>query len=167
MDFADMTPEQIAELIEQGKNELIRHQNNTLLDERLAEVQAEFREAGILHAPPEEWERPAEVRDTYGRGDVVEWEDGHREAIAGFVVCSPACNEHWIDYMEPAPDDDPDETEDDHPEPTPWSTEAGTLRIDQIVAHEGQTYRVKKSHAAKTEWAPDVMPGLFEEVADA
>lgn len=161
MSYTDMPSNELAELIEQAKGELFRRQNEDLLNGRLAEVQDEFRSAGILQQPPEQWQQPEEVRDSYGRGDVTDWKGGQREAVAGFVVCSPDCNDHWIDYVEP------EEPEDVSPEATPWDSEMGSVTEGDLVSYDGITYRVKSSHKVKGEWTPDSMPGLYERVENA
>lgn len=166
MSYTDMPSEDLAELIEQAKGELFRRQNEDLLNDRLAVVQDEFRSAGILRHPPEKWQQPEEVRYAYGRGDVTDWDGGQREAVAGFVICSPDCPDHWIDYIEPEGSEEEDEPEVE-PLAVPWDVGMGTVRAGGLVTYGGSTYRVKSSHVPKNEWTPDSMPGLFEEVTDA
>lgn len=165
MDVKTMTAEQLAQSIEDARRELLARQNEALLGDKLAEVQEEFRAAGILTAPAEEYTPPQEVRDAYGLGDIVDWDTGRREATAGFVICSPDCDLHWRDYVTPEVPVEPE------PEPAPevraWSADMGTLTAGSFVSYEGRTYRVVSNHTAREEWTPTALPALFEEVTDA
>lgn len=165
MDVKTMTAEQLAESIEQARRELLSRQNESLFGDRLAEVQDEFRAAGILTARPEEYTQPTEIRDAYGRGDVVDWNGERREAVAGFVICTPDCDVHWRDYVEPEPPVDPEP--DVLPEVFAWSADMGTLATGTLVSYQDHTYRVITSHTTREEWTPTALPNLFEEVTDA
>lgn len=167
MDYRDMSSDHLAGLIENAKNELVRRENIALLGERLALVQDEFRDAGILPAPPSKWERPAESRDAYGRGDVVDWGEGQRESTAGFVVCMPDCDEHWIDYVRVETVADSDHDSEITAGAIAWEPDVGYLRGGTIVSFQGKVFRVKSAHTSREEWVPNAMPGLFEEVRDA
>lgn len=162
MSFEDMAPEQLATMIEQAKNELIRRQNTVLLGDRLAEVQDEFRDAGILTPRPTTWVEPKEAADTYGRGDIVDWNDGKRQATAGFAVCSPDCPDHWSDYVEPEEVPETEEPEPELPDPIDWTTGV-TLTASTRVAYQDHTYTVTRTHVASDDRTPDTTPSLYEE----
>lgn len=166
MDVKTMTAEQLAESIEQARQELLSRQNESLFGDRLAEVQDEFRAAGILTARPEEYTPPTEIRDAYGRGDVVDWEGGRREAIAGFVICTPDCDDHWRDYTPPEPAKD---SLDPAPETEviEWTPTLGRVTTGTLVAYQDHTYRVITSHTTREEWTPTALPNLYEEVDNA
>lgn len=167
MGFESMTPEELEKVIEDASGELRRRQNMALLDDRLAEVQDEFRDAKLLPVPPVKWQRPGEIRDAYGRGDVVDAESGKREATAGFVVCSPKCDDHWTDFVEVETTAAAGQGSGPDPEIISWSSDAGRLRVDTLVEFRDKVYRVTSDHKAREEWAPPAMPGLFEEVQHA
>lgn len=167
MSAEDLAAEDLAALIEKARTELIRRQNNALLDERLAEVQDEFREAKILPTMPTTWVQPTESREAFGRGDLVDWGEGQREATAGFVVCSPDCPDHWIDYVAPAAPVNSDPERPSTPEVTSWSADLGTVKAGAYVSYQDYTYLVKSSHTTQEEWSPTAMPALYEEVPSA
>lgn len=160
-----MSTEDVAKMMEDAKAELLRRQNAELLGDRLAEVQDEFRDGGILpEHTSETWEQPTEVRDAYGRGDVVEWKGEHRRAKSGFVVCSPDCNEHWSDYVEP--EEAPEEGEEPKEEAKFWDpTSPGVLVVGERVAYEGKIYVVRQAHSAKSNMTPDKTPTLYAKEA--
>ena len=168
MDVKTMTAEQLAQSIEDARRELLARQNDNLLRDRLTEVQEEFRAAGILTEPPQTYTQPEQIRDAYGRGDVVDWEGEKREATAGFTICTPDCTDHWRDYTPPepakeAPEPDPEPAR----EAVEWSPDMGALTAGTLVSYEGHTYRVVSNHTAREEWTPTALPALFEEVTDA
>lgn len=101
MDFEDMTPEEIAEMIEEAKRELARRQSLAMYQDRQTQLQEEFRAADMIPKPPEgEWVKPDESLDAYGVGDVVTHKGTERRAKAGMVVCEPSCDVHWEDAGE-------------------------------------------------------------------
>lgn len=162
MDFEDMSEQEIVDIIDQGKQELIRRQNTTLLGDRLAQVQDEFRDAGILAPTSTHWVESKETADAYGRGDVVDWDSGQRQATAGFVVCSPDCPDHWTDYVEPEEEPETEEPEPELPETIDWSTGA-TLTTGTRVAYQDHTYTATRTHIASDDRTPDTTPSLYQE----
>ena len=74
MDLSTKTPEELEQLIDEIKAELLRRQNAGVIDREVGDVLARARNNGIIEKPEqgEAWSQPVTAADAYLAGDVVE-----------------------------------------------------------------------------------------------
>ena len=76
MDFENMTPDEINNIIDQAKQELIHRQNIDLVESQVRQVLLTARENGVTQdrGDGEEWVQPLGAHDSYLSGDTVTFE---------------------------------------------------------------------------------------------
>ena len=74
MDLSTKTPEELEQLGEEIKAELLRRQNAAVIDREIGDVLSRARDNGLTETPGqgEAWSQPVTAADAYLAGDVVE-----------------------------------------------------------------------------------------------
>lgn len=143
-------------------------------------LEPETDEHGNVVPPP--YVAPSGSHDSYQEGERITWSDGLvYEAVRSGVVHSP--DEYAADWrlIEPEPEPEPDEPEEDdedtgddedepvepepEPEPDPETPawEPGvSYTAGEMLAYQGETYKVLQAHTSAAHWPPDQVASLYE-----
>jgi hypothetical protein len=168
LDLGGLSPEELAEIIEQAKRELAHRQLVAAVDQEIAAVVQRGRDAGVAQVPEEgqEWQPVHHLREAYLAGDVVsEGGEVYRAEVDGCLSQPSQMPEHWTCLgtdlpTEPDPEPDPELGEPPVSAVIPWEPDL-TLHVGETTTYEGVTYRVRLSHETSTDRLPPDTPSLY------
>ena len=160
MDFTNMTPEEIYELIEAAQTELGRRQTRDVFDRELAEVVQKGRESGVIETPEvgEEWQ----AGQVYSLGDVTTRNGQRYESLHPYNVWTPGDESnpvHWTLWKllaEPETGDSGYKL---------WSGLGVKYEAGDTHEHDGQVWEALQAHTSQPDWAPGVAHSLWKLVS--
>ena len=160
MDFSEMTPEEIYELIEAAQTELGRRQTRDVFYRELAEVVQKGRESGVIETPEvgEEWQ----AGHVYSLGDVTTRNGQRYESLHPYNVWTPGDESnpvHWTLWKllaEPETGDSGYEL---------WSGLGVKYAAGDVHEHDGQVWEALQAHTSQPDWAPGIAHSLWKLVS--
>ena len=116
---------------------------------------------------PAAFVQPTGAHDAYRLGEKVTVDGTVYVSVIDFNVWSPEVYPAgWaVEGEAPEPPREPIEPA---PEPEPAVEEwrpGMPVQAGQLLTHKGVTYRVRQAHTTQADWAPAVVPALFEKVS--
>lgn len=111
--------------------------------------------------------RVSGAHDAYHRGDRVRANHDDNVYFCDADVCAHAPSNPdsgWVKQEEPAEPEPEEPTDPPTENPAPWQ-EGQVYAVDDLVTHEGQTYRCRQAHTAIAGWTPSAVPALWEKAA--
>ena len=157
MDYTVMTEEEIYEIIDAAKAELVRRQNESLIESQVAEVYATARQNGVIPTPEAEadWKQPTGAHDAYMAGDTVT-----HEGKTWISTVTPNTWEPGVSgWREKAGTD-----EDGNEVPADWIQPTGThdaYHTGDRVTFEGEVW---ESVIDNNTWSPTDYPQGWERI---
>ena len=97
MDFSDMTPEEILELIEQAQKEVAARQNREVLETEINDVLLEARRNQAAKPPAYEWTGTPHIDESYALGETTVKDGVRYRSVIPNNRCTPEeCKTGWV-----------------------------------------------------------------------
>lgn len=146
MDLSTKTPEELTQLAEDIKAELLRRQNASVVDREIREVLERARENGVTDKPEqgEAWSQPVTAADAYLAGDIVEHNGATWESTLNGNVWEPGVS-GWRKKRKDG-------------KPTAFQQPTGAhdaYRQGEKITHDGTVYTSVIDFNA---WSPEAYP---------
>lgn len=96
MDFTDMTPEEIFELIQQLEKEMAARQNRDALETEINNVLIKARENGAAHQPKKQWDGTPYIDESFALGETTKINGVTYQSTIPNNMCDPReCRTGW------------------------------------------------------------------------
>ena len=107
MNFDDMTPEEIFELIQQLEKEMAARQNRDALETEINNVLIKARENGAAHQPKKQWDGTPYIDESFALGETTKINGVTYQSTIPNNMCDPReCRTGWKQKDDPDTDDD-------------------------------------------------------------
>lgn len=107
MNFDDMTPEEIFELIQQLEKEMAARQNRNALETEINNVLIKARENGAAHQPKKQWDKTPYIDESFALGETTKINGVTYQSTIPNNMCDPReCRTGWKQKDDPDTDDD-------------------------------------------------------------